>query len=253
MADLIPIRKVIFVCAALLGVAGLTGCDEHAQNKMWARIQSIEVDAREHKDAPADPRKLSPKDISLAVKTAKDLTVNDDGLFDRKREEKLEFAVVDPLDVPRPDGEPLDARPSGVIFDLAQIARELPDIPVGDAAREAVRASAAVAAPEVAARVAAPEAAAAKTAPEAAAAKTAMVKNIQVGSFGTLLAAKQAWETLRDTYPAAEGMKPSYEKVVTGSGKSLVRLKVGPVKSEAQARGLCNALDVRDSWCARAG
>ncbi|MBP2158708.1 MULTISPECIES: SPOR domain-containing protein [Asticcacaulis] len=237
------------MCAALVGVAGLTGCDDRAQNKMWASIQAIEVDAREHKDTPADPRKLSPKDISLAVKTAKDLTVNDDGLFDRKRDTKLEIAVVDPLDVPRPEGAPLDARPSGVVFDLAQVARELPDIPVADVAREAVRASAAVAAPEVA--KAATSQVVTKTATPEVAVKAA--KNIQVGSFGTLLAAQQAWETLRDTYPAAEGLKPSYEKVVTGSGKSLVRLKVGPVKSDAQARGLCDALDVRDSWCARAG
>lgn len=242
MTDLVPVRKAIFVCAALLGAAGLTGCDEQAQNKMWARIQAIEVDAREHKDAPADARKLTPKDISLAVRTAKDLTVNDDGLFDRRRD-KLEIAVVDPLDVERPDGAPLDARPSGVVFDLAQVARELPDIPVAEVAREAVRASAAVAAPDVAAKIAVPE----------SAAKAVVAKNIQVGSFGTLLAAQQAWDDLRDTYPAAHGLKPSYEKVVTGSGKSLVRLKVGPVKSEAQARGLCDALDVRDSWCARAG
>ncbi len=232
-----------------MGAAGLTGCDDRAQNKMWARIQAIEVDAREVKDTPTDPRKLSPKDISLAVKTAKDLTVNDDGLFDRKRDNKLQIAVVDPLDVPRPEGAPLDARPSGVVFDLAQVAKELPDIPVADVAREAVRASAAVSAPEVA--KAATSEAVAKTAAADPAVKAA--KNIQVGSFGTLLAAQQAWESLRDTYPAAEGLRPSYEKVVTQSGKSLVRLKVGPVKTDAQARGLCDALDVRDSWCARAG
>lgn len=248
MADLMPPRKVIILCAALMGVAGLTGCDDRAQNKMWARIQAIEVDARAVKDTPADPRKVSPKDISLAVKTAKDLTVNDDGLFDRKRD-RLEIAVVDPLDIQRPDGAPLDARPSGVVFDLSQVARELPDIPVAAVAREAIRASAAVAAPEVA-KAAMPEGATEAAVPEVA--KVA-AKNIQVGSFGTLLAARQAWESLRDTYPAAEGLKPSYEKVVTQSGKSLVRLKVGPVKTEAQARGLCDALDVRDSWCARAG
>lgn len=232
MADLIPARKAIIVCAAILGAAGLTGCDDRAMNAMWAHIQTIEVDAREHKEA--DTGKLSPKDITLAVKTAKDLTVNDDGLFDRKHDApKLKIDVVDPLNVPRPEGEPLDARPSGVVFDLAQVARELPDIPVGDAAREAVRASASVSAPEVAVKAAS--------------------HRIQVGSFGTLVAAQQAWETLRDTYPATAGLKPSYEKVVTDSGKSLVRLKVGPVKTEAQARGLCDALDVRDTWCARAG
>ncbi len=230
-------------------VAGLTGCDDRAQNKMWAHIQAIEVDAREHKDTPADPRKLSSKDISLAVKTAKDLTVNDDGLFDRKRDNKLEIAVVDPLDVPRPEGAPLDARPSGVVFDLAQVAKELPDIPVADVAREAVRAGAAVAAPEIA-KAATPQVVTQAVTPEVA---VRVAKNIQVGSFGTLLAAQQAWENLRDTNPAAEGLKPSYEKVVTQSGKPLVRLKVGPVKSDAQARGLCDALDVRDSWCARAG
>jgi hypothetical protein len=231
-----------------MGAAGLTGCDERAANKMWAHIQAIEVDAREHKDEPADPRKLSAKDVSLAVKTAKDLTVNDDGLFDRKRESKLQIDVVDPLDVPRPEGAPLDARPLGVVFDLAEVARQLPDIPVADMTRAAVKASATVAAPEVAATAAKPEV----VTPEVAT-KVAAVQRIQVGSFGTLLAAQQAWEDLRDAHPAAAKLKPSYEKVTTGSGKSMVRLKVGPVKSDAQARDLCDALDVRDSWCARAG
>ncbi len=243
MTDLVPLRKVIFVCAALLGAAGLTGCDNRAQNKMWAHIQAIEVDARGHQEEPADPGKLSARDLSLAVKTAKDLTVNDDGLFDRKRDTRLQIDVVDPLDVPRPEGTPLDARPSGVVFDLAEVARQLPDIPVADVARDAVKASAVVTAPAVAAQAAAPE----------AAAKVAAVQRIQVGSFGTLLAAQQAWEDLRDTHPAVAKLKPSYEKVTTGSGKSMVRLKVGPVKSDAQARDLCDALDVRDSWCARAG
>ena len=50
-----------------------------------------------------------------------------------------------------------------------------------------------------------------------------------------------------------DGSGPLVISTGTGSGKSLVRLKVGPVKSDAQARGLCDALDVRDSWCARAG
>lgn len=243
MTDLVPLRKVIFVCAALLGAASLTGCDDRAQNKMWAHIQAIEVDARGHQDEPADPRKLSAKDLSLAVKTAKDLTVNDDGLFDRKRDTRLQIDVVDPLDIPRPDGTPLDARPSGVVFDLAEVARQLPDIPVADVAREAVKASAVVTAPEVAVRAAAPE----------VAVRTAATNRIQVGSFGTLLAAEHAWEDLRDAHPVAAKLKPSYEKVTTGSGKSMVRLKVGPVKDDAQARDLCAALDVRDSWCARAG
>jgi hypothetical protein len=243
MADLAPLRKAIFVCAALVGAAGLTGCDNRATNKMWAHIQAIDVDARGHQDEPADPRKLSAKDVSLAVRTAKDLTVNDDGLFDRKRDSKLQIDVVDPLDVPRPDGAPLDARPSGVVFDLAEVARQLPDIPVAAVAREAVKASAVVTAPEVATRAATPD----------VAVTTATSQRIQVGSFGTLLAAEQAWEDLRDTHPVAARLKPTYEKVTTGSGKSVVRLKVGPVKNDAQARDLCEALDVRDSWCARAG
>jgi len=49
------------------------------------------------------------------------------------------------------------------------------------------------------------------------------------------------------------GLKPEFEKVVTPAGKTLFRLKVGPVKSDAQAKRLCGQLDIRDSWCQRAG
>lgn len=212
----------------------LSGCDERTTNAMWAKIQAIEVDAREAQGAEPVEGKLSKQDVDLAVNTARDLTVNDGGLFSQSPKRELEIDVVDPLKVPRPDGEPLDARVQGVVFDVADLARQaahdLPDVPVA-APREAERANVTVEAPEVAEEV----------------------HRIQVGSFGTLLAAQEAWKDLRDSYPAAGKLKPTYEKVVANNGRTLVRLKVGPVRDEAQARRLCDALEVRDNWCARAG
>ncbi|WP_303832033.1 SPOR domain-containing protein [Asticcacaulis taihuensis] len=75
---------------------------------------------------------------------------------------------------------------------------------------------------------------------------------IQVGSFGSAEAAQNAWLGLQARYPGVEQYHPVYQKITTASGKSMVRLKVGPVASEDQAHSLCLQLDIRDSWCSKA-
>jgi hypothetical protein len=281
MTEAMPIRKVIIVCSALAVSVALTGCDDHPMDRVLTEIHNIKVDARDPSArATAADRQFDKKDIDLAVQTAKDLTVNSGGLLDRSHAgggkpsdpslfssappaPKMKIDVVDPLNVPRPDSDqPLDERLKGVAFDdgsaQTRAARDLPDIPIADAARSAVAAVVA-AAPKVMTS-AVPEKAEVQSngiagpgeAPRKALAAVA-ARHIQVGSFGSLGAAKSAWADLRGQHSALSGLTPQFEKVVTPAGKTLFRLKVGPVKSDAQAKSLCGQLDVRDSWCQRAG
>ncbi|MEI9904283.1 MAG: hypothetical protein WDN06_10085 [Asticcacaulis sp.] len=43
----------------------------------------------------------------------------------------------------------------------------------------------------------------------------------------------------------------SYQTVTLASGKSMVRLKVGPVAGDSQAEALCGQLGVHDAWCSK--
>lgn len=74
---------------------------------------------------------------------------------------------------------------------------------------------------------------------------------IQVGSFGSTDAAQNAWLGLQARYPGVEQYHPVYQKVTTATGKSMVRLKVGPVAGDDQAQSLCLQLDIRDNWCSK--
>ncbi|MBW8734229.1 MAG: SPOR domain-containing protein [Asticcacaulis sp.] len=250
-------------------------------DRVLTEIHNIKVDARDPAArATAADRQFDKRDIDLAIQTAKDLTVNSGGLLDRSRKDdkaasdpslfssapqppRVTIDVVDPLHVPRPDSEqPLDERLKGVVFDdsaaQTEAAHDLPDIPVAEAARSAMAAVVA-AAPKVMAAaipekadVPRMEIAAPKPEPRAAMA-VADARRIQVGSFGSLGAAKSAWQDLRGHHTALNGLSPEFEKVVTPAGRTLFRLKVGPVTSGTQAKALCSQLDIRDSWCERAG
>lgn len=230
MNDQASLRKVIILCAALGAVAGLSACDDHAMDRTFADLKAVRVDANDPAPGGDADRRIGKKDIDLAVRTAKDLTVNKGGLLNADKGPKVEIAVVDPLLVPRPDNNPpLDERVRGVTFDPAVAARlaaahDLPDIPIMPMRLKPLPST-----PETEAR------------------------RIQVGSFGSLTAAQNAWAELRAHHPAVSPLTPSYEKVTTPAGKQMFRLKVGPVTDEAKARVLCDKLDIRDSWCARAG
>jgi hypothetical protein len=229
MNDQASLRKVIILCAALGVAGGLSACDDHAMDKTLAELRAVRVDANDPAPAGEADRKISKKDVELAMRTAKDLTVNKGGLFDEAKP-KVEIAVVDALQMPRDDiTAPLDERPKGVVIDPAVAARlaaahDLPDVPV-------MRMTPMQSAPE----------------------SSDVGHRIQVGSFGTLTAAQNAWADLRANHPAVSPLTPSYEKVTTPQGKQLFRLKVGPVTNEAKARDLCDQLAIRDSWCAKAG
>lgn len=232
MNDQASLRKVIILCAALGAAAGLSACDEHAMDKTFAELKSVQVDANDPAPASDADRRIGKRDVDLAVRTAKDLTVNKGGLLNSDKTAsgpKVEIAVVDPLLVPRPDtAPPLDERVKGVVFDPAiaerlAAARALPDIPVMPM----------------------------RTQPLSS--EDDGVHRIQVGSFGSLAAAQNAWADLRAHHPAVTPLTPSYEKVTTPQGKQLFRLKVGPVNDQAKARDLCDQLDIHDNWCAKAG
>ncbi|HVZ30698.1 MAG TPA: SPOR domain-containing protein [Asticcacaulis sp.] len=205
-------------------------------DKTFAELKAVRVDANDPAPASDADRKIRQKDIDLAVRTAKDLTVNEGGLLHSGQKasgSKVQIAVVDPLLVPRPDNNPpLDERLRGVTFDpavaenLAAAAHDLPDVPV------------------MPLRL--------KPLPSTQDGDDS-VHRIQVGSFGTLAAAQNAWADLRAHHPAISPLTPSYEKVTTPQGKQLFRLKVGPVTDEAKARDLCDQLAIHDNWCAKAG
>ncbi len=288
MTEPMPFRKVIILCSAVALTSGLTGCNERSMDKILADAQTVQLDARDPTSCgSADDHHLKASDVTLALQTAKDLTVSSGGLLDRAHanaqapapaqthgDGQITIAVVDPLDLPRPDSDTqLDERLHGVVFDTsgsaqAAAARDLPDIPVAAAASSAAAAlvSAAPAAMAKAFMNRVPIQVAVADTPRPAAAQATPasdtvpavkasddVHRIQIGSFSSMAAAKDAWQDLRDNHESLGAYKPTYEKVTTATGKPMVRLKVGPVKSDAQARGLCDQLDIKDSWCARAG
>ncbi len=212
-------------------------------DRTLASIQAIQVDANDPVgSASAEDKKLGPQDVQLAIKTAKDLTVNKGGLLDKDNPPpKLQFDVVDAVHMPRTDNNPpLDERVRGVVFDTS-----------GDAQRAAARALPDVPVAETQLRLEPLQAVSRATVTPTN--NDAAPRRIQVGSFGTLAAAQTAWEDLRDRYPGVGRYRPAFEKVVTAKGKTMVRLKVGPVADDAQARGLCDSLAIHDTWCAKAG
>ncbi len=229
MTDKAPLRKVIFLCAAIAGLAGLGACNDQNLSKTFAELKNVPVDASGHSASAADGQ-VSQKDVELAVNTAKDLTVNKGGLLDKNSDASssgLPIAVVDPSQMPRPDdGAPLDER----VADAAPRNEVLPAPPVTETPVTAT-----------------PVAASAKPlAPMAG-------RFIQVGSFASADAAHDAWAGLIERYPGVDRYSAAYQTVTLASGKAMVRLKVGPVADDRQAKNLCGQLDIHDTWCSRAG
>ena len=94
-------------------------------------------------------------------------------------------------------------------------------------------------------------AAAATPVPVATVVTTRGNRVIQIGSFGSAEAAQNAWQGLQARYPGVEQYHPVYQKITTATGKSMVRLKVGPVTGDEQAHSLCLQLEIRDNWCSK--
>ncbi|MFN4287017.1 MAG: SPOR domain-containing protein [Brevundimonas sp.] len=85
-------------------------------------------------------------------------------------------------------------------------------------------------------------------APASVSAPSRQTSVIQVGAYSSEAAARSAWQALSRRVDAT--YQPVFETVDVG-GRSITRLKIGPVPAEAAA-GLCAALGVSDPWCARA-
>lgn len=73
---------------------------------------------------------------------------------------------------------------------------------------------------------------------------------IQLGAFSSPAGAQAAWARLKARADLSN-LSPVFERVEV-NGRSLTRLKVGPVPTEA-ASALCAAAQVADPWCRRAG
>ncbi len=213
MTDLTPFRKVFILCAAATLALNLTACDNQNLKESLAKIKEIPVDDSGKPADHADAKSLSKEDVELVVNTAKDLTVGKGGLLH--------------------DGDGPIARPKFkiAIVDPLKMPTDA-NAPVKTGVEET--ASAPVSVPIV----------------RPIANKGDRL--IQVGSFGTTDAAQNAWLGLQARYPGVEQYHPVYQKVTTAAGKSIVRLKVGPVNGDDQAQSLCLQLDIRDNWCSKA-
>lgn len=73
-------------------------------------------------------------------------------------------------------------------------------------------------------------------------------RTIQLGAYSSPAGAQQAWVRLRAKSDLV-GLSPVFEEVQV-NGRSLTRLKVGPVSTETAA-AVCRSADVADAWCAR--
>lgn len=73
-------------------------------------------------------------------------------------------------------------------------------------------------------------------------------RTIQLGAYSSPAGAQQAWARLRAKSDLAD-LSPVFEEVQV-NGRSLTRLKVGPVSTETAA-AVCRSADVADAWCAR--
>jgi len=255
MTDLMRLRKVGILCAAASLALSLSACDSRNLSETFAAIKAIKVDDGADPNAPRDHKQLDGQDLKLVVGTLKALTVEKGGLLASKgaangdaKPRRLNIDVVDPLKMPPPDdGGPLRVLPADIAAAarLQQAAHDLPDLPIQTLTAAVSGKSAPVqAAPVQPAQV---QAAQAQPAP----AETA-TRLIQIGSFSSIGAARQAWDDLQERYPVALSYKARFQPITTADGRAMVRLKVGPV-ADARAEALCQALSVRDNWCAKAG
>lgn len=75
-------------------------------------------------------------------------------------------------------------------------------------------------------------------------------RTIQLGAYSSEAGAREAWARLKGRHELAM-LSPVFEEVEV-NGRSLTRLKVGPIPAET-ALAVCHAVQVGDAWCARQG
>ncbi len=266
----LSVSKFIYVAVAGLALTTLGGCDRASGvvAETLHKIKTVPVDANDHSVGTAADKTLDGKDVALLFSTAQALTVGHDGVLAQSGvAKKLAVDVVDPLQMDRPDdGPPLDERVQGAEMNpeaaLAAAAKALPDVPVlAETFADRPQSRPVAVADDQEAPPPAPAAESPRPkdeAPPPAPVQTDWIKSdahrsIQVGSFGTMAAAESALQTLQDAHPVAAKYSATYQKIKTATGKAMVRLKLGPVHTDAQAQKLCDQLDIHDTWCHKAG
>ena len=252
--------KLIYAAVAGFAMLSLGGCDRAGVvlGETLHKIKTVPVDANDRSTGTAADKQLNGKDVALLVDTAKALTLGHDGVLAQSGvAKKLEIAVVDPLQMDRPDdGPPLDERVQGVEMDpeaaLAAAATALPDVPILAEVmpEKPLPRPVAVADGQEGAPAEAPRAQPERIQTDWV--KSDVHRSIQVGSFGTMAAAESALQALKGAHPAVARYSATYQKIRTVAGKAMVRLKLGPVHTDAQAQKLCDQLDIRDTWCHKA-
>lgn len=205
----------------LLAILGLSGCGQSDINASLQQIREVQVDPYEQV-ATAGTQPLDEKDVAVMVKAAKALTTDDGGILrDENGNARMNINVIPASQMDRKDDgrEILDVSPD----EAYAVAKELPEL----SNQASTQVGQTPQAPVLDGRY------------------------IQVGSFSNMSGAQAAWNGLMQK-GAVLGLKPQYIPVTTASGKVLVRLKVGPVSTEAKAQSLCRDLSITDTWCVKA-
>lgn len=224
----------IMSAGALMGLGGCT-------DEVLTTLKNADVDGS--KASPEQALAADKARVDTLITTAQDMVVGKGGVVESvmASNPKLTIAIVDPLTLGRPeDDRPLlDTRPGAHAFlsgDELAAQKALPDLPIGEGTPAASKLSASPATVQAVAM---------KDEPVTG-------RMIQVGSFSTRQGAEAAWSKVAGMYDGMDRLSPIYESV-TANGRTLVRLRIGPVQDEGQARALCSALGVTDNWCTKAG
>jgi hypothetical protein len=222
-----PVLIVPALIAAVVGAVALSGCgaangDPHRFGPMADQVAAVDVPLTPGGDPPAH-RARSAEAAGLRP----------------VRFSAMKVAVMDPHAM-------WDARD-----DQAGVRRVAEDAGLRDAVIRMVQPAV-----QTASAVPVREAGAATPAPERASMMhdaglrhpTPTGRTIQLGAYSSPDAARQAWTRLKASADLA-ALAPVFEPVEV-QGRTLTRLKVGPVPTEAAA-AVCRAAAVADAWCAR--
>ncbi|WP_417450260.1 SPOR domain-containing protein [Kordiimonas sp.] len=171
-----------------------------------------------------------------------DVPYQDKQVFERANGDVLPSGEVKLA--PQPE-EPLEALPEDPASSGDPIGDIVAEVTESKPAPEVQKSEPA---PVKKAEVSKPKAAAPAKAPPAKAtpAKAFMV---QLGAYGSAEKAENAWRTIRGKYSNfLSGLSPSYEPVNAG-GRTLYRLRVGPLETRAAADEVCLGLRAQQQAC----
>ncbi|WP_312599510.1 SPOR domain-containing protein [Brevundimonas sp.] len=220
-----PVLIAPALIAAVVGAAALAGCgaangDPHRFGAFADQVAAVDVPLTPGGGLPA-PRARSAEAAGLRP----------------VRFSAMKVAVMDPHAM-------WDARD-----DQAGVRRVAEDASLRDAVIRVVQPTVAVPVREAGGAKPAPEPERASLMHDAGLRRsTSSGRTIQLGAYSSPDAARQAWARLKTSADLA-ALTPVFESVQV-QGRTLTRLKVGPVPGEAAA-SVCRAAAVADAWCAR--